>query len=239
MPCLVMAHATSHLIMAHATPPSNGRLRRCDLLCSDIAVVVGIERPDWALLQMLSPGAAVSSVFSATGSHASVASGRISFVLGLVGPCFSVDTACSSSLVALHSAGRAVAGLECGRALTASASLILQPGFTLNAASAGMLSERGRCKTFDHRCDGMVRSEGVGSVLLAATTKTSSVLRATIVSQDGRSASLTSPSGSAQCRLIVTALYHAGLASHELGTVFSHGTGTPLGDPIEVESTSY
>ena len=129
----------------------------------DSGVFVGIERPDWALAQ---PPSARSSVYAVTGDNVSVAAGRISFVLGLQGPCSSVDTACSSALAALHGGSHAVRALECGDALALAVSLKLVPHTTLGVASAGLLSTDGRCKTLDARANGYARSEGVGALVL-------------------------------------------------------------------------
>merc|ERR1712086_776899 len=138
--------------------------RRSTLLGGEGGVFVGIERPDWALLASSRP----ASVYAVTGDTASVASGRVSFALGLQGPCVSVDTACSSALVALHGAWRAVLGGECPEGTAAAVSLKLAPQPTLGLAAAGMLSVDGRCKTWDARANGYVRSEGVGCTVIAA-----------------------------------------------------------------------
>merc|ERR1712185_429069 len=103
----------------------------------DGGVFLGIERPDWALAQ---PPSARGSVFAVTGDNVSVAAGRLSFALGLHGPCASVDTACASALVALHGGALAVGGGECGSAVALAVSLKLVPHGTLGTAAAGMLS---------------------------------------------------------------------------------------------------
>ena len=135
--------------------------RRATLVGGDGGVFVGIERPDWALLQALrrsSSQGAPPSAFAVTADTVNVASGRLSFVLGLQGPCSSVDTACSSTLVALHGASSALAGGECGVAVVLAVSLKLMPQPTLGAAAAGMLSSDGRCKTLDWLANGYVRN---------------------------------------------------------------------------------
>ena len=139
-------------------------LRVASLLGSsvDTGVFVGIERPDWATVQAAVPELH-NSVYAATGGTVSVASGRLSFVLGLEGPCVSVDTACSSALVAAHGGGHAVRSAECAIAVASGVGLKLLPYPTLGAASAGMLSTDGRCKTLDARANGYARSEGVGA----------------------------------------------------------------------------
>ena len=107
-------------------------------------VFLGIERPDWAIAQ---PQSARDSVYAVTGDNVSAAAGRLSFLLGMQGPCSSVDTACASALAALHGSSHAVRGGECAHALVLAVSLKLVPHTTLGAASAGMLSVDGRCKT--------------------------------------------------------------------------------------------
>merc|ERR1712023_280691 len=163
--------------------------RRASLMGSDGGVFLGIERPDWALAQ---PASARNSVYVVMGDNVSVAAGRLSFILGMQGPCSTFDTACSSALAALHGASHAVRNGECAHAVAEAVSLKLMPHGTLGAASAGMLSTDGRCKTLDARANGYVRSEGVGaSVLRAGDQQAALLLGASAVRQDGRSASLT------------------------------------------------
>ena len=120
--------------------------RRVTLMGGDDGVFLGIERPDWAFAQ---PPSARGSVYAVTGDNVSAAAGRVSFVLGMQGPCSSVDTACASSLAAMHGASHVVLGGECAGALALGVSLKLAPYGTLGAAAAGMLSSDGRCKTLD------------------------------------------------------------------------------------------
>jgi len=208
--------------------------RRSTLLGGEGGVFVGIERADWALLASSRP----ASVYAVTGDTASVASGRVSFALGLQGPCVSVDTACSSALVALHGAWRAVVGGECPEGTAAAVSLKLAPQPTLGAAAAGMLSVDGRCKTWDARANGYVRSEGVGCTVVAPGGEGAAGvgLLGLAVRQDGRSASLTAPNGSAQRALLHAALEAAGVAAAGVARLEAHGTGTALGDPTEAGS---
>ena len=206
--------------------------RRATLMGGDGGVFVGIERPDWAVAQ---PPSARVSVYAVTGDNVSVAAGRLSFVLGVHGPCSSVDTACSSALAALHGAWRAVGLGDCGSAAAAAVSLKLSPLPTLGAAAAGMLSVDGRCKTWDARANGYVRSEGVGCTVVAPGGE-GVVLLGLAVRQDGRSASLTAPNGSAQRTLLGAALASAGVAAAGVARLEAHGTGTALGDPTEAGS---
>ena len=196
----------------------------------DVGVFLGIERPDWALAQ---PPEARGSVYAVTGDNVSVAAGRVSFVLGLQGPCSSVDTACASALVALHGGAHAARSGECLDALSLAVSLKLVPHGTLGAASAGMLSVDGRCKTLDARANGYARSEGVGALVLRRGGEEGVLLDGSAVRQDGRSASLTAPNGSAQRALLLASAGSAAIAPSEVACVEAHGTGTALGDPTE------
>jgi acyl transferase domain-containing protein len=163
--------------------------RRATLMGSDCGVFVGIERPDWAIIQ---PPSTRTSVYAAMGDNISVAAGRLSFVLGLHGPCLSIDTACSAALAAAHSASNAVQNGECEVAEASAVSLKLAPHITLVYAFAGMLSADGRCKTLDARANGYVRSEGVGAFLLSHvsvgghTASIAGSFRGSSVRQDGR-----------------------------------------------------
>eukprot|EP00964_Phaeocystis_antarctica_P082518 scaffold51764_cov63-Phaeocystis_antarctica.AAC.1 len=151
----------------------------------------------------------------------------------------SIDAACSSGLVAMHSGALAIRIGECRSAVASAVGLKLAPMVTLVAAGAGMLSVDGRCKTWDKGANGYVRSEGVGSTVLRAVsdgTPGSLALSGSAVRQDGRSASLTAPNGSAQRGLLVASMAVAGLEASAVGGVEAHGTGTALGDPTEAGS---
>ena len=219
--------------------------RRAALVGSVTASVLGMERPDWVTLraeERRAAGAtASSSPYDATSSASSIAAGRTSYVLGLHGPCTAVDSACSSALVALHVAATEAARTDSAGALSSSVGLKLHAGYTIEFAAAGMLSNDGRCKSFDARANGYARSEGVGSLVLCATSAfgcghgaSGSVLCGSAVRQDGRSASLTAPNGNSQRDLLIAALTSA--ASGAMARVEAHGTGTPLGDPTEAKA---
>ena len=166
-----------------------------------------------------------------------MAAGRLSFVLGLQGPCSSIDTACASALVAAHGAASALRGAECVVALALAVGLKLVPHGALGASSAGMLSIDGRCKTLDARANGYARSEGVGALVLLRGASDAAGERMQLcgsaVRQDGRSASLTAPNGAAQRTLLLAALGRSSHAAVEVANIEAHGTGTALGDPTE------
>ncbi|MEM7411459.1 MAG: SDR family oxidoreductase [Myxococcota bacterium] len=179
--------------------------------------------------------------YVATGNAFSVAAGRVSYALGLTGPSLAVDTACSSSLVSVHLAMQSLRLRECEVALAGGVNLLLQPESTINFAKARMLAPDGHIKAFDARADGFVRGEGCGVVVLkrlsdalAAGDDVWAVLRGSAVNQDGASSGLTAPNGTAQREVIRAALEGAGVEAAQVGFVEGHGTGTALGDPIEL-----
>lgn len=218
----------------------HGGIPATSLRGSRSGVFVGIGGADYHRL-VLSDEA--PDTYASTGTLLSVAAGRLSYVLGLNGPAMAVDTACSSSLVAVHLACRSLRSGESDLALAAGVNLMLAPDLTVNFCRAGMLSRDGRCKTFDAEADGYVRSEGCGVVVLKrlsdalqAGDRIHAVIRGSAINQDGRSSGLTAPSGPAQEGVLRDALRDAGLEANDIGYLEAHGTGTSLGDPIEVQA---
>lgn len=182
--------------------------------------------------------------YSVTGCGRASASGRLSFNFGLEGPSVTVDSACSSALVAVHMACQALWAGEIEMALAGGANLILGPEITELFTSAKMLSPNGQCKFGDASADGFVRSEGAGIVALkrlsrarADRDRVYAVIRGGAVNNDGRSSGLlVTPSREGQKQMIQSAWTAAGIAPGDIRFMEMHGTGTSVGDPVEIEA---
>jgi len=180
------------------------------------------------------------NAYSGTGNAHSIAANRLSYLLDFHGPSWAVDTACSSSVVATHLACQSLRHRECRLALVGGVNLILSPDLTITFSADQMLSPSGRCKTFDADADGYVRGEGCGIVVLKRLSDAErdgdnilAVIKGSAINQDGRSNGLTAPNSHAQQAVIRQALANARVTAQEINYVEGHGTGTPLGDPIE------
>jgi acyl transferase domain-containing protein len=206
-------------------------------------VFVGLGTHDYLGLisEELSP--AEIEAYVAIGTSSAAGAGRISYGLGLQGPAVSVDTACSSSLVAVHQACQALRFGECDLALAGGVNVMLSAKTAMTFSHAHMLAPDGKCKTFDAAADGYVRGEGCGVVVIKRLEdairdrdRIRAVIRGSAINQDGASGGLTVPNGVAQQRVIAEALLRAGVAAADVGYLEAHGTGTSLGDPIEVQA---
>jgi acyl transferase domain-containing protein/SAM-dependent methyltransferase/acyl carrier protein len=222
-----------------------GGFPRQRLVGSRTAVFVGVHSHsvDYYMLQkdLLSPG----SPYVGTGTAHNVIAGRLSYWFDWRAPSVAVDTACSSSLAAVHLAVQSLRSGECDLCLAAGVNVLLAPEFTIHASRMDMLAPDGRCKPFDERANGFVRSEGCGVVLLkrsvdaqADGNRILAVIRASAANHDGHSNGLTAPNGLSQQAVIRLALEQANVAPGAIEYVETHGTGTGLGDPIEAESLS-
>ena len=205
-----------------------------------LGIFVGIQGSEYANF-VLAQSEENLGVYQATGNALSVAAGRIAYTLGTQGPTLSIDTACSSSLVAMHEAVRSLRDGDCDLALVAGVNSIIDPDFLVALSNAEMLSIDGRCKTFDTHANGYGRAEGCGVVVLQASEAAKThgariwaTIRATQVNQDGASSGLTVPNGVAQSMLLQDSLFEAGLDPEDIDYIECHGTGTSLGDPIEI-----
>ena len=206
-------------------------------------VFVGMSSDDYAQMHRHSGQPERIDAYSIMGTTFSTAVGRLSYALGLQGPCMALDTACSSSLVALHLACQSLRSGESDLALTGGVNLILTPASHICFSKLQAISPDGKCKTFDASANGYVRGEGCGLVVLKRLqdalrdgNRILGVIRGTAVNQDGKTNGLAAPNGHAQQAVIRQALQAAGLHANDVDYVETHGTGTVLGDPIEVEA---
>jgi len=210
---------------------------------SRTGVFTGLASDDYAQAHRHSGRLDLIDGYALTGTCFAPAAGRISYTFGFEGPSMAIDTACSSSLVAVHLACQSLRDGETDLALAGGVNLILSPVFHIASSKLGTISPDGLCKTFDSSADGYGRGEGCGIVVLrrladaqARGDRILAVIRGTAVNQDGKSNGLTAPNGLAQERVIREALDRSGLEPGDIGYIEVHGTGTALGDPIEVEA---
>ena len=212
---------------------------------TNTGVFIGLSTHDY--LGMVSDELRYDEIdaYMAIGTAAAAGAGRISYRLGLQGPAVTVDTACSSSLVAVHQACQALRLGECDLALAGGANVLLSPASMITFSRAHMLAPDGRCKTFDASADGYVRGEGCGVIVVKRLDdairdgdRIRAVIRGSAVNQDGASGGLTVPNGVAQQRVVAEALKRAGVSARDVGYLEAHGTGTSLGDPIEVQAAA-
>jgi acyl transferase domain-containing protein len=165
----------------------------------------------------------------------------MSYFLNLHGPSEAIETACSSSLIAIHRGVNAIESDQCNMAIVGGVNTLVSPELHISYSKAGMLSEDGRCKPFSAQANGYVRSEGVGILMLKRLADAEQagdhiygVIRSSTENHGGRASSLTAPNPRAQADLLIAAYRKAGIDPRTVGYIEAHGTGTPLGDPIEI-----
>jgi 3-oxoacyl-[acyl-carrier-protein] synthase II len=215
-----------------------------ELQGSATGVFIGICGTDY-WHQLLSRNPTQIDAYLTTGNTHSLASGRLSHFYGLTAPSISVDTACSSSLVAVHLAIKSLRDRESNLAIVGGVNRLIAPQVSINFSQAKMLSPNGLCKTFDDSADGFVRSEGCGIVILKRFSDAvkdrdniQAVLLGSAVNQDGRTSSITTPNSLSQQAVIQQALQNSQVEPQQVSYLESHGTGTSLGDLIEIEALS-
>ncbi|MFI4962470.1 MAG: SDR family NAD(P)-dependent oxidoreductase, partial [Legionellales bacterium] len=206
---------------------------------TDTGVFVGISQSEYATL--LARSGEEFGMYGTTGNALNVAAGRIAYIFGLQGKTMAIDTACSSSLVAIHEACQSLREGETSLAIAAGVNAILVPEIFQSLSKAHMLSPTGTCHTFDAQADGYARGEGCGVLILKRLSDAEkdgdpilALIRGSAVNQDGASSGLTVPNGVAQAELIQRALVQSGMLPEDIDYIEAHGTGTSLGDPIEM-----
>ena len=219
----------------------NAGLKPSAIKGSKCGVFIGISSVDYAMRFADDLGAVDSTV--ATGNTSCIAANRISYLFDFKGPSMSIDTACSSSLVAFHQACQSIAVGETTMAIAGGVSLLLHPYGFIAFSKASMLSRKGVCSVFDAAADGYVRSEGGGIFVLkdyeqalADGDPILAVVAGTNVNSDGKKTGLTVPSNLAQASLLTEAYAKADISPNDISYLEAHGTGTPVGDPIEANA---
>ena len=211
-------------------------------------VYIGVTNNDYRGMNLASASQIrepAASLYAVSGTSFNTVAGRVAYVLGLEGPAIALDTACSSSLVAVHQAVSALQQGEADLMLVGGTQAIFNGRLTQLRAQAGMLSPEGQCKAFDSSANGFVRGEGCGVVVLKRLKDAEAdgdpiwgIILGTAINQDGASAGLTVPSADAQVKVIEESLRQAGIEPAEVDYLEAHGTGTEVGDPIELNSAA-
>ena len=208
---------------------------------SATGVFIGVSNSDYYDILLKNKEVSGSLQNIATGNALSAISGRLSYFLGLLGPSVALDTACSSSLVAIHEACNSLQLGQCTLAIAGGVNVILSPDKTIHYSRSHMLAPDGHCKTFDAKADGYVRGEGGGILILKRLSDAKkdgdpilAVIKGSSVNQDGSSGGLTVPNRISQERLLKQAARRAKMNPQDIHYIEAHGTGTSLGDPIEM-----
>jgi len=205
---------------------------------SKTGVFVGVSSNDYARLMDKN---LQTQAYSSTGSSHSIVANRVSFLLNFHGPSEPINTACSSALVAIHRAVTSIRSGDSELAIAGGVNALFSPELFTAFGNAGMLSPDGRCKTFDSKANGYVRSEGVGTLLLKSLRKAEAdgdyiygVIKGSAENHGGHVNSLTVPNPTAQAAVLVDTYLKAGISPERVTYIEAHGTGTSLGDPIEI-----
>jgi acyl transferase domain-containing protein/aryl carrier-like protein/SAM-dependent methyltransferase len=202
-----------------------------------VGMFVGVERGDYPL-ETGGGGMLLSD-------HEGVLAARLAYFLDLDGPNMAINTACSSGLVSTHQACQSLRSGECDTAVAAGVTLLLHPDSLGGMHRAGLLSPDQRCYAFDKRANGMVPAEAVAVVVLKRLSDAvadgdpiHAVIRGSGINYDGRTNGIAAPSGAAQAKLFGEVYDRYRVDPGDIGYVVAHGTGTRLGDPIEVNALS-
>ncbi|MBB4730094.1 non-ribosomal peptide synthetase, partial [Xanthomonas arboricola] len=200
-----------------------------------IGVFVGVEQGEYQQI--------AGSQGTLTSNHDAILASRLSYFLNLRGPAMAINTSCSSGLVAAHQACQSLRAGDCDTAIAAAVNLMLTPHAWWGMSQAGMLSEDGRCRAFDRRANGLVPGEAVVAVVLKRLSRAQAdgdpihaVIVGSGINYDGRTNGITAPNGAAQAELIGEVQARAKVDPHQIGYVVTHGTGTRLGDPVEINA---
>jgi acyl transferase domain-containing protein len=230
---------SSYLALEHANiAPST-------LKGSATGVYAGISGTDYAsyLLSLRILGKSETSTYASTGNNRSMIAGRVGYTFDLIGPCQTIDTACSSFSVAVHQASVALKNKEINAAIVGSVNLCIGPTSTISMCALKALSPDSRCFSFDERANGYARGEGTSVYILKRKQDAirdgdtiHAIIKGSAVVSDGKSAGLTVPNGASQKLAMQKALDNCDLTPNDISYIEAHGTGTPLGDPIEVSA---
>jgi acyl transferase domain-containing protein len=212
---------------------------------SKTGVFIGISSCEYANAELYSGDATDITPYSMVGASLGSAAGRVSYFYDFKGPAVTCDTACSSSISALNMAVDSLRNNQCNMAIVGGANLILTPETFIGLSKFNGLSKDGKCKAFDHEADGFGRGEGCGVIILKrlndakhAGNEVAALVKGIAIGQDGKSNGFTAPNGLSQQRVINQALHNAKVTADDIDYIETHGTGTALGDLIEVEALS-
>ncbi|NQX86433.1 MAG: polyketide synthase [Flavobacteriaceae bacterium] len=216
---------------------------RVDTIKERTGAFFGVSYRDYHDFDIAPNGVEGFTASNSLGNANAISAGRVAYLLGLKGPTLQIDTICSSSLMTLHLASQSLISGECDYALSGGVNCVLSPNGLVALSQMGALSKSAACQTFSKDADGYIRGEGVGVLLLKRLEDAErdgdyiyGVVEATATNHDGRSNGLTAPNGKAQEILIKDCIDKAGLLPEDIGYIEAHGTGTYLGDPVELEA---